>query len=84
MNRNSLTSRRYSPKSACLNVVMPVGSSLLASAVDLAVTPKPCSWSVREILIIHYFYSLVACHPFLALLRPGVPDNPRSIFPHVL
>lgn len=35
------TSRRYSPTSACLNVVIPVGSNLLASAVDLAVTPNP-------------------------------------------
>lgn len=36
-----LTSLKYSPISACLNVVIPVGSSLLASAVDLAVTPNP-------------------------------------------
>ena len=36
-----LTSLRYSPTSACLKHTMPVGSSLLASAVDLAVTPKP-------------------------------------------
>lgn len=36
-----LTSLRYSPTSACLKHTMPVGSSLLASAVDLATTPKP-------------------------------------------
>lgn len=35
------SSLRYSPTSACRNTVMPVGSSLRASAVDLAVTPKP-------------------------------------------
>lgn len=37
-----LTSLRYSPTSPCLNTVIPVGSNLRASAVDLAVTPKPC------------------------------------------
>lgn len=36
-----LTSLKYSPMSACLNVVIPVGSSRLASAVDRAVTPNP-------------------------------------------
>lgn len=37
-----LTSLRYSPTSPCLNTVIPVGSNLRASAVDLAVTPNPC------------------------------------------
>lgn len=43
-DRNTLgkhTSLRYSPTSACLKVIIPVGSSLLPSAVDLAVTPNP-------------------------------------------
>lgn len=40
-DRRAPTSLRYSPISACLNTVMPVGSSLRASAVDRAVIPKP-------------------------------------------
>ena len=36
------SSRRYSPQSACLNTTIPVGSSLLPSAVERAVTPNPC------------------------------------------
>lgn len=40
----SHTSLRYSPASACLNMTIPVGSSLRASAVERAVMPKPyCS-----------------------------------------
>lgn len=35
------SSLRYSPQSACLKHVIPVGSNLLASAVLLAVTPNP-------------------------------------------
>ena len=35
------SSLRYSPTSPCLNATMDVGSSFLASAVDLAVTPNP-------------------------------------------
>jgi hypothetical protein len=35
------SSLKYSPQSACLKQVMPVGSSRLASCVLLAVTPKP-------------------------------------------
>jgi hypothetical protein len=35
------SSRKYSPQSACLKHVIPVGSNLLASAVLLAVTPNP-------------------------------------------
>jgi hypothetical protein len=35
------SSLRYSPQSACLKHVIPVGSNLRASCVLLAVTPKP-------------------------------------------
>jgi len=35
------SSLRYSPQSACLKQVIPVGSNLLASCVLLAVTPNP-------------------------------------------
>ena len=35
------SSRRYSPQSACLKTTIPVGSSLLPSAVERAVTPNP-------------------------------------------
>ena len=39
---NSVSSSlKYSPISACLNVTIPVGSNLRASAVDLALTPNP-------------------------------------------
>jgi hypothetical protein len=81
--RDHLTSRRYSPRSACLNVVIPVGSSLRASAVDLAVTPKPCYLSAREVVIILGSHSPMVYHPFLAPPLLDVPDNPRSTFPHV-
>ena len=36
------TSLRYSPTSACLNAAIPVGSRRRVSAVERAVTPKPC------------------------------------------
>lgn len=46
---NSVSSSlRYSPMSACLKVTTPVGSRRLASAVDLAETPKPRGVSFIE------------------------------------
>ena len=52
---SGFTSRRYSPTSACLKHTIPVGSSLLASAVDRAVTPNPCEKMSCEMVTCSFF-----------------------------
>lgn len=83
VNRVS-SSLRYSPISACRKVTMPVGSSFLASAVDRALTPKPCTLvSLLSSYLSLSIYSPMACQSWTGLPLPGAPGSLRSTFPRV-
>ena len=81
------SSRRYSPISAWRKHTIPVGSRRLASAVDRAVTPKPCeerrmSAGVRAEYLERGKDVPTVYHSYSTPQPPSAQDTPRSTSPH--